>query len=188
MSVVGIISHIIKYINYSFFKIGSVEKSNNMDGNMDGSGAIVDLNVEYPIIGWNSIAKIDLQPGKWELQGYCAIVSDYSDLALVGFGLSESLGSGQSIAQPIIIGQINNDDTSQPVYPTILQYTGRTYGSESLYSLSAGTCQNMIINISEPTTYYLNYAILDDVMEDTFVNSELIIYPLISATCLGSYS
>lgn len=189
MSLIGIISNIINFMNDSFFKIGSVQKSNNMDGTLDGSGSIINLNVESPIVGWNSVAKIEIQPGKWELHGYCAFVSNYSDLALIGVGLSESLGTGDpAIVQPIVIGQINEENSSQPIYPTVLQYTGRTYGSESLYSVSSGTCHNMIVNINEPTTYYLNYAILDDYVEETFVNSQLTIHPLISVTCLGAYS
>lgn len=186
MSLVEFISNIIDFMTDSFSKIGSINKSNNMDGTMDGSGTIVNF-IEYPITGWNSVAKIDIQPGKWELHGYCAFVSNYPDLALIGIGLSESLGTcSPSIVQPIVIGQINTEDTSQPIYPTVLQYTGRTYGSESLNSVSSGSCHNMIVTVSEPTTYYLNYAILDDTMEDTYVYCQLTIHPLLSATCLGN--
>lgn len=187
MSIVRIISNIINYTNYSFSRIGSVETSNNMNGTLDGSGSIVDLNVDDPIVGWNSVAKIVIAPGKWELRGYCAVVSNYTDLALVGVGLSQTLGTGSdAIVNPITIGQINTADAAQPIYPTVLQYIGRTYGSESLYSVSSGTCHTMIVNISEPTTYYLNYAVLDDNLETTFVNSKLTISPLLTATYLGS--
>jgi hypothetical protein len=165
-------------------KIGSVVKANNIDGTFDTYGSIV-TQVSSPIIGWNSIAKIDLPDGKWQLDGYCAFISNYTDLALVGFGLSDSSGNGElyPIENPIIVGQNNYQDDSQPIYPTILQYIGRTYGSETLNSGSAGTCQNMVVN--GPVTYYLNYAVLDDTTGDTFIGSNLTINPLLSATRLG---
>ena len=176
----------INQLTTAMSNLGSIEESHNMDGNMDGSGAIVNPNVLFPIRGWNSVARIDLPTGKWHLNGYCAFTSTYTDLALIGFGLSDSSGNGSQypIIIPLIIGKNNNQDNSQPLRPTILQYIGRTFGSETLNSSAAGPCHSMVL--SGPVTYYLNYAILDDTTENTFVGSELIINPLLVATRVGT--
>jgi hypothetical protein len=169
--------------------LGSNIKSHNMDGDMDGSGTIV-IQVSSPIIGWNSIAKIDLPAGKWHIDGYCAFTSNYTDLALIGFGLSDSSGNGglYPIEIPVRVGENNNQDNSQPSHPTILGYIGRTYGSEILSSGTAGSCLPIIVNVESGSfaTYYLNYAILDDTSESTFVGSDLIINPLLSAIQVGT--
>jgi hypothetical protein len=134
------------------------------------------------------------------IDGYCGFVSNYTDLALIGFGIStsnknadlsgnfvnsnEEQGSSIiNVQNPIVVGGVNNQNPAQPAYPTILQYIGRTFGSETLNSGTAGTCQNMVV--TGPGTYYLNYAILDDQNNDTFLRSDLSIYPLLSATRLN---
>ena len=127
---------------------------------------------------------MDVPAGLWRVDGYCSFISNYSDLALIAFGLSPNQGTGAiAVTSPVIVGRANTVDNTQPVYPTISQYVGRTYGSEMLNSGVAETCVSEVV--TGPVTYYMNYGLLDDTNSDTFVGTELTISPLLSATRLN---